>query len=111
MGPRALFAALLIGLTSAHYAGTAHNLFTSVKRDIPLQSARVNGTMPYTMPRWLDVERRGSSLNGDEADCIGRKVHGSFQHSLSLAAFASTFFDAFLRPICGQTDSTAHRVP
>jgi len=58
MAMRMLLAALLIGLTSAHYAGTVHNLFTSVKRDIPPQSARVNGTMP----RWLDVERYGNGF-------------------------------------------------
>ena len=35
----------------------------------------------------LIVALGAATAGGEGADCMGRKIHGSFQHSLSLSAF------------------------
>jgi carotenoid cleavage dioxygenase-like enzyme len=49
---------LLFHFCNADYKSTVHNLFTSLKRDILTEPARVNGTIPS----WLEVDRFGNGF-------------------------------------------------
>lgn len=64
--------------------GEQRNAMVTEYRRHPL-AALAHPTPEMITP--LVVVLGATTLGGEGSDCVGRKVHGSFQHSLSLAAF------------------------